>query len=84
MNIAKVVAAQILSVFLPDFFSVWAFLYASWVFSCFLTHDVNIYVHYDVNIKGMEVASLSVSTADDRVVFVLADSKSVTLSGQNI
>lgn len=52
--------------------------------SCFLTRDINIYVHYVVKIKGMEVASLSVSTADDGVVFVLADSKSATLSGQNI
>lgn len=41
-------------------------------------------MHYYVNIKSMEVALISVPTADDGVVFVLADSKSVTLSGQNI
>lgn len=46
---------------------------------------MDVYVHDDVNIKGMEVAFLlSASTADNRVAFVLADSKSETLSGQNI
>lgn len=45
---------------------------------------MNIYVHYDMNIKGMEVVLLSVSTAENRVVFLLADCKSVTLSCQKI
>lgn len=35
---------------------------------------MNICEHFDVNINGMEVASLSVSTADEGIVFVLADS----------
>lgn len=60
------------------------FLCASWFVSVFLTYEKNIYVHYDVNIKGVKVALLSVSTADDGVVFVLTSSKSATLSGQNI
>lgn len=45
---------------------------------------MNIYVYYGMNIKGMEVVLLSVSTAENRVVFLLADCKSVTLSGQKI
>lgn len=83
INIAGVISAQLSSVLLPDFFSMGfplRFLVCSW----FLTRDMSIYVHYYVNIKSMEVALISVPTADDGVVFVLADSKSVTLSGQNI
>lgn len=45
---------------------------------------MNIYVHYDMDIKGMEMVLLSVSTAEDRVVFLLADCRSAALSGQKI
>lgn len=41
-------------------------------------------MHYDVNIKGMEEALLSASTADDGFVIVLADFKSVNYLGKNI
>lgn len=45
---------------------------------------MNICVHYNVNFKGMEVASLSVSTADDGAVVALADFKSVNYVRKNI
>lgn len=49
-----------------------------------ISWDMNICVHDDVKIKGMEEASLSGSTADNGAVVALADFKSVNYLGKNI
>lgn len=73
MSIARVISAHLFLV-LSDFFQHCFFSICFLVCSCFLIWDMNICEHFDVNINGMEVASLSVSTADEGIVFVLADS----------
>lgn len=69
----------------PGSFSALFFPCAFWFVPGFLISlDMNICVHYNVNFKGMEVASLSVSTADDGAVVALADFKSVNYLRKNI